>query len=61
MEHGPDHRKVFTVELRVRSAEGEQVCRAEGSTKKEAEQEAARQALERLQGAPDQAPPEPGP
>ena len=48
MEHGPDHRKVFTVELRVRSAEGEQVYRAQGSTKKEAEQSAARQALEKL-------------
>jgi len=47
-EHGPDHRKVFTVELRIRSAEGEQVYRAEGSTKKEAEQDAARQALEKL-------------
>lgn len=52
-EHGPDHRKVFTVELRIRSAEGEQVYRAQGSTKKEAEQDAARQALEHLQGAPD--------
>ena len=49
MEHGPDHRKVFTVELRVASAEGEQVYRAQGSTKKEAEQDAARQALEKLQ------------
>ena len=49
MEHGPDHRKVFTVELRVRSAQGEQVYRAQGSTKKEAEQDAARQALEKLQ------------
>ncbi|MGH9670941.1 MAG: ribonuclease III [Terriglobales bacterium] len=49
MEHGPDHRKVFTVELRLRSAEGEQVYRAQGSTKKEAEQDAARQALEKLQ------------
>lgn len=49
-EHGPDHRKVFTVELRVGPPEGEQVCRAQGSTKKEAEQEAARRALEQLQG-----------
>ena len=48
MEHGPDHRKVFTVELRVSSAAGEQVHRAQGSTKKEAEQQAARQALEKL-------------
>lgn len=59
MEHGPDHRKVFTVELRIRSAEGEQVYRAPASTKKEAEQDAARQALERLQGAPDPARAEP--
>jgi len=58
-EHGPDHRKVFTVELRVRSAEGEQVYRAEGSTKKEAEQEAARQALQAL--SPEAAPGEPRP
>ena len=47
-EHGPAHRKVFTVELRVRSAEGAQVYRAQASTKKEAEQLAARQALEEL-------------
>jgi ribonuclease-3 len=61
MEHGPDHRKVFTVELRIRSGEGEPVYRAEGSTKKEAEQEAARQALEQLQGEPDPGPAEPAP
>ena len=60
-EHGPDHRKVFTVELRVRSAEGEQVYRAAASTKKEAEQNAARQALEQLQGAPGSAGAEPVP
>ena len=59
-EHGPDHRKVFTVELRVRPAQGEQVYRAQGSTKKEAEQEAARRALEQLQGSSDPAPAEPG-
>ena len=47
-EHGPDHRKVFTVELRIHSAVGEQVYRAQGSTKKEAEQEAARLALASL-------------
>ncbi len=62
-EHGPDHRKVFTVELRIRSAEGEQVYRAEGSTKKEAEQDAARQALQALSpgDAPEGAAEEPGP
>lgn len=59
-EHGPDHRKVFTVELRVRPAQGEQVYRAQGSTKKEAEQEAARRALEQLQSGPDPAPAGPG-
>jgi ribonuclease-3 len=59
-EHGPDHRKVFTVELRVRAAEGEQLYRAQGSTKKEAEQDAARRALEHLQGIPGPAPAEPG-
>jgi ribonuclease-3 len=61
MEHGPDHRKVFTVELRIHSAEGAQVYRASASTKKEAEQNAARQALERLQGGPNPARVEPGP
>jgi len=58
MEHGPDHRKVFTVELRIRSAESEQVYRAAASTKKEAEQNAARQALGQLQGAAGPAPAE---
>lgn len=42
---GPDHRKQFHVEVMVR---GEAVARAAGATKKEAEQEAARQALEKL-------------
>ena len=56
LEHGPDHRKVFTVELRLRPAEGEQVYRAQGSTKKEAEQEAARRALEQLPGGTDPVP-----
>ncbi|MBI2956721.1 MAG: ribonuclease III, partial [Acidobacteria bacterium] len=42
---GPEHRKVFTVELWV----GEQCwARAEGASKKEAEQQAARRALEQL-------------
>ena len=59
-EHGPDHRKVFTVELRVRPPQGEQVYRAQGSTKKEAEQEAARRALEQLQSSSGPAPAEPG-
>ncbi len=45
-ESGPDHRKLFQVEVRVR---GEVIAQAAGRSKKEAEQEAARLALERLQ------------
>jgi ribonuclease-3 len=51
-EVGPDHRKVFTMEAHVAaSAEGEEsfVRRSEGSTKKLAEQGAARKAWEYLQ------------
>ena len=51
-EQGPDHRKVFTVEVHVSapSTGGEAfVSRADGSTKKKAEQVAARQAWEYLQ------------
>jgi ribonuclease III len=47
-ETGPDHQKTFRVEVWVR---GERMASAEGSTKKEAEQKAARSALERLQQA----------
>jgi ribonuclease III len=51
-EHGPDHSKTFTVEVRLRTAEQNGkaafVGRSEGSTKKNAEQDAARQALEYL-------------
>jgi len=46
---GPDHRKLFEVELIVN---GEPLARALGSTKKEAEQEAARLALEKLTANP---------
>jgi ribonuclease-3 len=42
---GPDHRKLFQIEVSVR---GEVVASGSGASKKEAEQEAARQALERL-------------
>jgi len=42
---GPDHRKQFQVEVAV---QGEVVAEAIGSSKKEAEQEAARAALEKL-------------
>jgi ribonuclease-3 len=44
-ESGPDHRKTFTVEVAVG---GEVLGEAAGGTKKEAEQEAARLALEHL-------------
>ena len=42
---GPDHRKQFDVEVAVG---GEAIARASGSSKKEAEQEAARVAIEKL-------------
>jgi ribonuclease-3 len=45
-ESGPDHRKLFQVEVRVR---GDAIAQAAGRSKKEAEQEAARLALEKLQ------------
>jgi ribonuclease III len=54
-EHGPEHRKTFMVEARLRSRAGEKqdvVGRAEGSTKKNAEQEAARQVLSKLASLP---------
>ncbi len=44
-ESGPDHQKVFEVEV---WADGRRLARGEGSTKKEAEQRAAKSALERL-------------
>jgi ribonuclease-3 len=51
-ERGPEHQKTFTVEARVRTqGEGEKpefAARAEGLTKKQAEQGAARKALEYL-------------
>lgn len=45
-ESGPDHQKTFRVEVWVK---GEMMASAEGTTKKEAEQKAARSALEKLQ------------
>jgi len=51
-EEGPDHRKMFTVEAHIpASPVGSDgfICRSEGSTKKAAEQGAARLAWERLQ------------
>jgi len=48
-ESGPDHRKTFRVEV---SSEGRALAEGEGASKKEAEQAAARQALERLAEPP---------
>jgi ribonuclease-3 len=45
-ETGPDHQKVFQVEVWIN---GDQLARGEGSTKKEAEQRAAQSALELLE------------
>ncbi|MHB1022798.1 MAG: ribonuclease III [Acidobacteriaceae bacterium] len=49
-ESGPDHRKRFCVEARILQKNGSTLAlaRAEGSTKKQAQQEAARIAHERL-------------
>ena len=50
-ESGPEHRKTFTIEARLFALAGgevEFVGRAQGSTKKNAEQDAARQVLEHL-------------
>ncbi|HKN37458.1 MAG TPA: ribonuclease III [Terriglobales bacterium] len=51
-EEGPEHNKLFTVEVRLRppgsQSKAEVVGRATGSTKKRAEQDAARQVLEHL-------------
>jgi ribonuclease-3 len=53
-ESGPDHRKRFLVEVRLKTAEGEpgkRLARGMGSTKKSAEQDAAQRALERLKAS----------
>jgi ribonuclease-3 len=58
-EKGPEHSKTFTVEARLHAAdrpEPEFVGRAEGSTKKNAEQGAARQLLEYLGPLPADVP-----
>ena len=53
-QEGPEHRKTFTVEVRLPETEGEAfVARAEGPTKKRAEQDAARQVLEYLAASPE--------
>jgi ribonuclease-3 len=56
-ESGPDHRKRFLVEVRLKAADGQQgkaLARGLGGTKKHAEQDAARRALVRLTAAADQ-------
>jgi ribonuclease-3 len=53
-ESGPDHRKRFLVEARLKGEDGEAgkaLARGTGSTKKNAEQDAARRALEMLDRA----------
>jgi ribonuclease-3 len=56
-EEGPEHKKTFTVEVRLSGPESaEFVARAEGTTKKRAEQEAARQVLDYLATLPEGAP-----
>ncbi|MGH9522611.1 MAG: ribonuclease III [Terriglobales bacterium] len=48
-ERGPEHQKTFTIEARLGSASnGDFTARAHGPTKKQAEQGAARKALEHL-------------
>jgi ribonuclease-3 len=46
-ESGPEHRRIFRVEVRLEGEENA-LAEAEGSTKKQAQQEAARLAVERL-------------
>jgi ribonuclease III len=55
-ESGPDHHKRFLVEVRVKGEEGERgkpLARGMGRTKKLAEQDAARRALQQLESAGD--------
>lgn len=49
-QSGPDHRKTFRVEVRVHEGNGESrpIAESEGASKKQAQQEAARIALEHL-------------
>jgi len=57
-ESGPDHRKRFVVEVRLKPTEGEAgkaLACGVGGTKKNAEQDAARLALERLQAEASEA------
>jgi ribonuclease-3 len=55
-ESGPDHQKRFLIEVRLKPGEGEPgkaLARGTGRTKKHAEQDAARRALERLRSGSD--------
>jgi ribonuclease-3 len=53
-EEGPEHKKTFTVEVRFQGEESREfVARAQGSTKKRAEQEAAKQVLAHLATLPE--------
>jgi ribonuclease-3 len=53
-ESGPDHRKRFLVEVRAHGSEGHAMARGLGTTKKKAEQEAARKALGKLKNEAQQ-------
>ncbi|MGB6629620.1 MAG: ribonuclease III [Terriglobales bacterium] len=56
-EEGPEHKKTFTVEVRLPAPDtGQFIGRAQGPTKKRAEQEAARQVLEHLATLPSSRP-----
>ena len=54
-ESGPEHRKTFTIEARLLAVSNDEVeftAKAEGPTKKNAEQDAARKVLEYLDSLP---------
>ena len=51
-ETGPDHRRIFRVEVSLAEGHEEPLAEAEGPTKKQAQQEAARLAVARLMGHP---------
>ncbi len=60
-ESGPDHHKRFLIEVRVKGEAGERgkpLARGMGRTKKLAEQDAARRALEQLESAGGALPPD---
>ena len=61
-QSGPDHRKTFRVEVRIQDADGgsRPIGESEGTSKKQAQQEAARIALEELISRSSSKPVEPG-